>query len=1449
MKPSVQTNMKTQKQINRPPAMKCAAIFTLACLVSIHRAAAATDTWNGGAVPNGGWLTPGNWNGVTPATNDLLIFAGSTQTKATNNFTAGFPFENLSFNSGASAFTLTGNTLTLSSPTDAGSGTIANGNLSSASASAETISLPVVMASGLHKISTSGAGVLKLNGALTHGNGAVAVFSGNINATGGLTTNGASYGILGGWAALASGDWATLDANSNIVAYTTYVTNAAGTVIANNPAANIKIPQNGSANSVNTGVTTINSLVFGNGASTTSSGTQVINIGAGNTLVLGQNGGIYNSTSLGQASSARQLTIGASVAAGGSLTAGDGINPATITLGDTAVSPAGTYATVVLINSVITDNNLLGNHAPVTVVMAGSYFSMNGGGNAATVNTYSGGTYILQGRCSQPGRNTFGTGPVYILPGGQANCGTQQTNDFYIAGSGSLESGGMGALRLYSASLASGYTGNMTGTVHLMANANICADNISVQAQDIGISGKITGPGGLGIGSPTATSRSGIINIGSTNGTFDIPNDYAGDTTINGITAGSVSSILEICNPADTNIMPHGAAGSYAGGPTGNLILNGVASSRQAIFELNGSTQTINGLKNTATSPANDIVQDTTGGGLLILGDNNATATYNGIIQSSLPITKIGNGTETLSGANTYTGNTIIQAGTLVTTTASTGPGNYSVSNNAALGVTTATAGGTLQVNNLTFGASGTSLNLSAGTLGDPSAAVVNVTGALNLNGNVNISLSGVGLTAGGPFTVMTYVPGSRTGSGIFVLNNSPRVVTTLNDDTVNGIVSITIISADTGVKWLGGVAGNWDINDTGNSIWKTFPSGNSAYYIESGSGNDSVIFDDFLTGTNVVTLATNVSPQAITISNTATSYLLTGSGGIGGSAGLTKNGNNAFIIANSGNNTFSGPIALNSGSLVISNTSLMANTLTGGGSLVMTGNGTLTMNGDSTGFNGPVSVNSGTLSVQNSISLATASSTTISSGGALDIANNNVALAQEPITASGSGVGGNGAIINSSGYGFGAIATSFQNLTMAGDITIGGPGRLDFRSTDPNAGTDAVLSTGGHAYNLTKVSSSILQLASVQVDNALANINVQAGTLGLSGNMPSLGNPSSTLTVSGAAILQFNTVGSTLVKSLFLNDGAIVNNSGGADIFGGLVTLQGNDIFNIAGTSLTFTNILSGSGTLNKVTGASPLYLAASNTYTGNTVISAGSLFLTEPGAINYSGTITIGTGTTMDVTGRNDQTLTLQNGQSLTGGGTLNGNLVTSSASTVAPGSPTTLGQLTVNDAATLGGTNIIKLVETNMTSDVLAVGGALQLGGTLQLVNLAGTVKSGDLFPIFTAGGGFTGSFAAISPATPGANYTWDTNTLATTGVLGVIYTGNTSPTNIVTTFDGVNLTLTWPMDHGGWRLQTQTNSLSTGLSTNWSDVPNSSSTNQVVIPVGSANGAVFYRMVYP
>ena len=71
----------------------------------------------------------------------------------------------------------------------------------------------------------------------------------------------------------------------------------------------------------------------------------------------------------------------------------------------------------------------------------------------------------------------------------------------------------------------------------------------------------------------------------------------------------------------------------------------------------------------------------------------------------------------------------------------------------------------------------------------------------------------------------------------------------------------------------------------------------------------------------------------------------------------------------------------------------------------------------------------------------------------------------------------------------------------------------------------------------------------------------------------------------------------------------------------------------------------------------------------------------------------------------------------------------------------------------------------------------------------------------------------------------------------------------PTNLVSSFDGTQLLLTWPPSHLGWRLQIQTNDSSSGLSTNWSTVPGSTTVNSIGVPVDLINGSVFLRLVYP
>jgi hypothetical protein len=72
---------------------------------------------------------------------------------------------------------------------------------------------------------------------------------------------------------------------------------------------------------------------------------------------------------------------------------------------------------------------------------------------------------------------------------------------------------------------------------------------------------------------------------------------------------------------------------------------------------------------------------------------------------------------------------------------------------------------------------------------------------------------------------------------------------------------------------------------------------------------------------------------------------------------------------------------------------------------------------------------------------------------------------------------------------------------------------------------------------------------------------------------------------------------------------------------------------------------------------------------------------------------------------------------------------------------------------------------------------------------------------------------------------------------------------APTQIATALTGSQLQLTWPPDHLGWRLEVQTNSLATGLGTNWFNVSGSDAMNLISIPVNANNGSVFFRLVYP
>jgi autotransporter-associated beta strand protein len=263
--------------------------------------------------------------------------------------------------------------------------------------------------------------------------------------------------------------------------------------------------------------------------------------------------------------------------------------------------------------------------------------------------------------------------------------------------------------------------------------------------------------------------------------------------------------------------------------------------------------------------------------------------------------------------------------------------------------------------------------------------------------------------------------------------------------------------------------------------------------------------------------------------------------------------------------------------------------------------------------------------------------------------------------------------------------------------------------------------------------------------------------------------------------------------------------------------TLQAGDLSPNANGGL----VKIGSGVLNLT--------SLNDNYTGVTTVSNGLLQIS--GSLTGGGAVNVLGGT-------------------LAGTGTISGPVAVYTGATLAVG-VSAVGTLTVNNNVTLlpGAACSVVIDKGSANNDVLQGISQLTYAGTLVVTNLSGTLAVGDSFRIFAAAN-YAGSFSAINPAIPGAGLAWDTTQLATSGTLGIKVGTiiNPNPTNVIASVTGTNLTLGWPADHTGWTLQAQTNSLAAGISANWVDVVGSSTTNQVIFPLNSGNGCVFFRLRY-
>lgn len=324
----------------------------------------------------------------------------------------------------------------------------------------------------------------------------------------------------------------------------------------------------------------------------------------------------------------------------------------------------------------------------------------------------------------------------------------------------------------------------------------------------------------------------------------------------------------------------------------------------------------------------------------------------------------LGPGTLVLSGANTYSGGTLVTGGLI----------NFNAANNFGTGAITLDGGG-LQW------ATGTTTDISARL-----AALGSQGGSFDTNGN-NVTFA-TGLTGSGGLT--------KIGAGSLVLAaaNAYTGATLINTGRL-ALSGAGSIAASSGVSIASGAA--FDISGTNAGATITTLAGVAGATVALGSktltlANASTTFAGQITGTGGLSIAGGT--QTLTGANSysggttvaAGTLALSGAGSIAASSGVGMSSGATFDI--SGTNAGatiatlagSGSVALGSHTLTLANASgSFAGALTGSGGLTLAA-GRETLSGSST-YTGPTMINGGTLVVNGSIAN---SATTIGRGATL---------------------------------------------------------------------------------------------------------------------------------------------------------------------------------------------------------------------------------------------------------------------------------------------------------------------------------------------------------------------------------------------------------------------------------------------------------------------------------
>jgi autotransporter-associated beta strand protein len=656
----------------------------------------------------------------------------------------------------------------------------------------------------------------------------------------------------------------------------------------------------------------------------------------------------------------------------------------------------------------------------------------------------------------------------------------------------------------------------------------------------------------------------------SSSGTFSV-NDF----TFNG-NIGSTTAFTTWTGTGSAGTWSNGTAGQLGGNYANDLTNTVTFTGTGANVTASGPVQAGSLIFNTDSYILGGAVQlgvgsITTTGSIT----TNITASISG--NGSSGLTKAGTGTLILSGSNSYTGTTTLNADIIT------------MGNADALGSN----------GNITF--SGGSLQYGSGITQDISSRIRNSGSAIIVDTNNNNVTFGTALAA-------TNIGGlTKQGTGTLTLSVSntltgPLQVTGGTLSLSSGTLTINTASAST---ISGTLSGSGSLTKQGSGTL-TISNNNSGYSGETRlEGGVLEIGDNGALGTGTITFraanSTFRSTDATdrTLSNAIGQF--TGSDGTTYTFGSVGTGNLTFSGTGSTSLTSSGAPARVFN--VLNSTTSFAQSFTGASLVTKTGSGTLILAGNNT-YTGATTINAGTLQIGNggtTGALSTSSAITVNG----TLAFNRLGDVVQGANFSTAAINGTGSIIQN---GSGNLTLNATNA-YAGGTTLNS-GTLNINNASA-IGSGALTLNGG---TLNNTSGSDITLSTNNAQNWNSDFAF-TGTNNLNlGNGAVTMNASRTVTVNGGNL----TVGGSISGSGF----GLTKNGTGTLTLSGANTYTGNTTIN-SGTLTAAAAGAVGNSTQVIVNGGSFL-VTADDAIGTNTGINLGTSSTTTPGLVfsgNYSG------------------------------------------------------------------------------------------------------------------------------------------------------------------------------------------------------------------------------------